>query len=1090
MAVAFGAAGTPAYSTGPPAPAYPTGITAGQMLVLVVGLKPNSSAIGTPAGWTDMGSRGGGAGSTGIDQGPTAVQVFIKEAAGTETGTVTGAELGSINVAWAQISRWTKASTEAWVIEVLFGADSATGTSWQAFTDNVPSANWITAGDHVMAATVLPTDTNPTWGTESIVPGTSGSITLGAATVVATLASTSGQDIGGRIARFAPSAGSFATGQTLNYTATLSGTTTNASGPTALIRLRAVSAPSAPTSAPSTTIPTPERIDVSWPAVTGATGYTIDYSTDGGSNWLRLATDFNGTASGLNAADPTLPYIWRYAAVNVAGTSAYGPSSAAVSPNPTAPTGVSAAPGPNKATISAAAKNYPTKFKVYRGLAGGARSLVFTSALLGAGTGLSWEDTGVTNGTAYDYHVVTEVQTPTVRSSAASSVVTVTPSNAVTYEPAIGGDDGTAGDFAGYFTNIANSLPIGNHLSNGTLRSFIRFPGVAVAQGATIPSATLRLVVKTTSGNGNDILLTAAKVDADNAGAPSYSAAVFGLSYDNSTRVDFTVVDGSPVGTVINLDVTAAVQAIVDRPGWVSGNAMEFVLVDTGTLIGTVGDLYSYEAGHPNLPSLTVDMTPSAPPEIHTTSGSATGVRSTSAVTQKRAQSTANATGVRSITFTDSKRAITTANATGIRTITRTGTSIRTRTGSTQRTGSITWAVTSTRPTVGNMTTVHSVTSETDSLVPEIHTSTGSATRVGSVTAVTAKRATSAGNAAGIRSVTFTAQKRAQSVASAAAIRSVSVSTATIRTRTGNTQRTGSVTWTTSTVRPKTGSTQRTGSVTATTTTLRALAVSATRVGSITRTGSSTRSTTGNMTSVHTTLSEVIGNGEQHPTTGSATMLHTTLSQSSKRAISAANAAGVRSITATTSKRAQTSANAPGVRTVSATTNTRRTTAANAAGVRSTNAVVSGIRQAVGGSTLSVHAATATDATLRGTSGDAVSVQGATSTNSTTRISQGQTLVVLSTTYTLGMLVTWDTGFDGTAVLDTVTMGTASPVGGEPATAVLVARGAATSVVLGSLKATALIIVPAPATASVEPAQGATAILEPTAASTAAITRE
>ncbi len=382
--------------------------------------------------------------------------------------------------------------------------------------------------------------------------------------------------------------------------------------------------PATPSTAPTVSSPYPERLDVSWGAISGATGYDVQYSDDGGSTWLALANNYNGLSNGLNGAHADVAYTVRYRAVQGTQTSGWSPVSSPVAPDPDAPTGVGAAAGPNKATITADSNPYSAKFKVYRGLAGGTRSLVHTSALLGPGVGLSWEDTGVVNGTAYDYHVTTEVQTPTVRESAASAVLTVTPSNAVTYRPIAQADDGCAGDFAGYF-NSANLLLVGNDLQDGVYRVFIKFNDLGLAQGATVPQATLRLCVNSTQNNGNDIHLFAAFVEFDSASNPTYSAAVFGLPYDNTNRVDFDVLDGTPFRTFIDLDVTAGLQAIVNRPGWASGNDAMILLVDNGTSAGTAGSLFSIGDGYPYYPQLIVDMTPAGPVVPN---GAATGATS------------------------------------------------------------------------------------------------------------------------------------------------------------------------------------------------------------------------------------------------------------------------------------------------------------------------------------------------------------------------------------------------------------------------------------------------------------------------------
>lgn len=239
MAVAYGAAGTVVYSTGNPAPSYPAGGTASRKYgyLMFVGTKPDTTPASTPAGWTFLGAVAGGAGSTGIDQGPTRIGVFYRESTSILTGSTTVTVTGN-NVSWAYIERWECLLTEDYDWGVTTGADSAGGTSFSVTTASVP-AGFIATGDLLSVANVFPTDTLPTWvGAPVITANGGGSISPTTSTERAAPSSSSGQDIGGRVLWIQPTASGVGAG-TLTYTQTLSGTTTNAHGPLALVRVRA-----------------------------------------------------------------------------------------------------------------------------------------------------------------------------------------------------------------------------------------------------------------------------------------------------------------------------------------------------------------------------------------------------------------------------------------------------------------------------------------------------------------------------------------------------------------------------------------------------------------------------------------------------------------------------------------------------------------------------------------------------------------------------------------------------------------------------------------------------------------------------------
>jgi hypothetical protein len=117
------------------------------------------------------------------------------------------------------------------------------------------------------------------------------------------------------------------------------------------------------------------------------------------------------------------------------------------------------------------------------------------------------------------------------------------------------------------------------------------------------------------------------------------------------------------------------------------------------------------------------------PPEIHTTTGSATGIRSTTAVTSTRRITARNAAGIRSTTAVTSTRRITARNAAGVR--------------------STSYAVTTLRTTTGSAPGVRSATSSTNHVEEgaEVHYTIGTAASVHDATAAVSTVRTTAGDA-------------------------------------------------------------------------------------------------------------------------------------------------------------------------------------------------------------------------------------------------------------------------------------------------------------------------------------------------------
>ena len=123
--------------------------------------------------------------------------------------------------------------------------------------------------------------------------------------------------------------------------------------------------------------------------------------------------------------------------------------------------------------------------------------------------------------------------------------------------------------FGIFDTTVANGTQTGFDFAAG-----LRFLGVAVPQGATIDSATLTLKKDAPNSIAGSWGVLKG-VAADN--APAWTTT--GPSSASKTTQSVSIVDGATQ----NYDVAAIVQAIVNRSGWASGNALAFAGDPTGT---------------------------------------------------------------------------------------------------------------------------------------------------------------------------------------------------------------------------------------------------------------------------------------------------------------------------------------------------------------------------------------------------------------------------------------------------------------------------------------------------------------------------
>lgn len=185
----------------------------------------------------------------------------------------------------------------------------------------------------------------------------------------------------------------------------------------------------------------------------------------------------------------------------------------------------------------------------------------------------------------------------------------VSSSNGDSEQKSIPSDSGRAVTGSGTVSTTNVKLEIGSHSSGDEWSGAARFTGVAVPQGSTITSATFSLRADSSySASPNVVKIYVSAEDSDNAPALSTTSGDLNASSRPRTTAT-TVADVSSItgGDWYDFDVTAVVQEIVDRAGWVSGNAWVF-LVDTheDTTTNEWQDWRSYNAAPADAPKITV----------------------------------------------------------------------------------------------------------------------------------------------------------------------------------------------------------------------------------------------------------------------------------------------------------------------------------------------------------------------------------------------------------------------------------------------------------------------------------------------------
>lgn len=235
MAISFGALGTiVGFNATPTAVAYPAGVAAGQLLVLVGLSKVGSTAQSvqpTLSGWASEGYVRHGTTASANDTGSMAAMVWTKVADGTESGT--------ISVAWGLTPFAGQAfmfslsnATFGWATGVATAVRTLTTTAWSVTYGTDPG---ITTGDFVCVFNTVPTDLSTASSAGTL---TATGLTAGSATArIAHNADNTGTDSAGWFDSYQPSAGTSSAVAT--YASTLTGGT-NLFGVSLLLRVREI----------------------------------------------------------------------------------------------------------------------------------------------------------------------------------------------------------------------------------------------------------------------------------------------------------------------------------------------------------------------------------------------------------------------------------------------------------------------------------------------------------------------------------------------------------------------------------------------------------------------------------------------------------------------------------------------------------------------------------------------------------------------------------------------------------------------------------------------------------------------------------
>lgn len=207
-----------------------------------------------------------------------------------------------------------------------------------------------------------------------------------------------------------------------------------------------------------------------------------------------------------------------------------------------------------------------------------------------SGSADDWANVEVrwSGGQQEDYRPVTSTSTTTSTSSTFSTVSTGTSSSSSStttvtmpgafYHLTSGADDGYW--YASTFRNTWMECQVGTYYGQ-EVSTFMRFDGIPIPQGATINSAKLYMVGY---GNQNTQMPVTSKWYAnasDDAVAPTSVSEANALALTTAFE-SWTIPTWEIEEHVESIELKSVIQEVVNRGGWLSGNALMLVVKDGG----------------------------------------------------------------------------------------------------------------------------------------------------------------------------------------------------------------------------------------------------------------------------------------------------------------------------------------------------------------------------------------------------------------------------------------------------------------------------------------------------------------------------
>ena len=154
----------------------------------------------------------------------------------------------------------------------------------------------------------------------------------------------------------------------------------------------------------------------------------------------------------------------------------------------------------------------------------------------------------------------------------------------------------------------ANYIEIGDN--GGGIVTICRFTAVGIAQGATINTATITFTGQDTYNSGTDMNVNVGCEDVDDSAVPNEDDGnVANRAANITTAKTAWNIRAIVTDTTYQIDIKDAVQEVISRVGWVSGNDLSVLVIDSTCPASEWQQFYSVDGSGAKAPIIAIDYT-------------------------------------------------------------------------------------------------------------------------------------------------------------------------------------------------------------------------------------------------------------------------------------------------------------------------------------------------------------------------------------------------------------------------------------------------------------------------------------------------